>query len=112
LGDVVGGLHPHERVHLHSKRFLNAERHIPGKVSLAVKQAGQRGPGDLKRGRRRRYRQARRLDNLRPNEISGWGGFFMGMEFYSVCPSGSLPNLGRRFRAPRCRYGTSNGGYG
>jgi len=36
LGDVVGGLHPHERVHLHSKGFLNAERHIPGKVSLAV----------------------------------------------------------------------------
>ncbi len=26
LGDVVGGLHPHERVHLHSKGFLNAER--------------------------------------------------------------------------------------
>jgi hypothetical protein len=39
LGDVVGDLHPHERVHLHSKGFLNAERHIPGKVSLAVKQA-------------------------------------------------------------------------
>src|ERR1700690_1749822 len=36
LGDVVRGLHPHERVHLHPKGFLNAERHIPGKVSLAV----------------------------------------------------------------------------
>jgi hypothetical protein len=35
-GDVVGGLHPHERVHLHAKGFLNAERHIPGKVSPAV----------------------------------------------------------------------------
>ena len=56
LGDVVRGLHPHERVHLHSKGFLNAERHIPGEVSLAVKEAGQRGPGNLKRGRRRRYR--------------------------------------------------------
>ena len=39
LGDIVGGLHPHERVHLHSKGFLNAERHVPGKGSLAVKQA-------------------------------------------------------------------------
>ena len=28
LGDVVGGLHPQERIHLHSKGFLNAERHI------------------------------------------------------------------------------------
>jgi hypothetical protein len=37
LGDVVGGLHPHERGHLHSKGVLNAERRIPGKVSLAVK---------------------------------------------------------------------------
>jgi hypothetical protein len=58
---------------LNSKGFLNVERHIPGKVSLAVKQAGQRGPGNLKRGRRRRYRQARGLDNLLPNEISGMG---------------------------------------
>ncbi|MGA8376013.1 MAG: hypothetical protein WB758_15550, partial [Candidatus Sulfotelmatobacter sp.] len=58
LGNIVGGLHPHECVHFHSKGFLNVERHIPGKVSLSVKQAGQRGPGNLKRGRRRRYRQA------------------------------------------------------
>ena len=28
LGDVVGGLHPQERIHLHSKGFLNAERNI------------------------------------------------------------------------------------
>jgi hypothetical protein len=33
LGDVVGGLHPHERIHLHSDGFLDAERHIPGEVS-------------------------------------------------------------------------------
>jgi hypothetical protein len=36
---MKGGLHSHERVHLHSKCFLNAERHVPGKVSLAVKEA-------------------------------------------------------------------------
>jgi hypothetical protein len=36
LGNIVGGLHPHECVHFHSKGFLNAERHIPGKVSLSV----------------------------------------------------------------------------
>lgn len=43
LGDVVGSLHPHERVHLHAKGFLNAEGHVPGKVSLAVKQAESAG---------------------------------------------------------------------
>ena len=43
LGDVVGSLHPHERVHLHSEGFLNAQRHVPGEVGLAVKQAGERG---------------------------------------------------------------------
>src|ERR1700719_4675721 len=75
LSNVVGGLHSHERVHLHSKGFLDAERHVPGKVSLAVEQAGQRGPGpeNRRRGTRRRYREPRRLDNLRPNEISGMG---------------------------------------
>jgi hypothetical protein len=62
----------------HSKGFLNAERHIPGKVSLAVKQAGQRGPGNLKRGSHRRYCKARRFDNLRPNEISGMGRVLHG----------------------------------
>jgi hypothetical protein len=46
LGDVVGSLHPHERVHLHTKGFLNAERHIAGKVSLPVEQAGQSGLGN------------------------------------------------------------------
>jgi hypothetical protein len=25
-------LHPHERVHLHSERFFNAQGHVPGKV--------------------------------------------------------------------------------
>ncbi len=41
FGDVVGGLHPHQRVHFHSKGFLNAERHLSREVSLTVKQAGQ-----------------------------------------------------------------------
>ena len=45
LGDVIGGLHPHEGVHLHSKGLLNAQRHVPGKVRLAVKQAGQARAG-------------------------------------------------------------------
>ena len=30
LGNVVGRLHTHQRVHLHSKSFLDTERHIPG----------------------------------------------------------------------------------
>jgi hypothetical protein len=73
LSNVVSGLHSHERVHLHSKSFLDAERHVPGKVSLAVEQAQQHGPGNMKRANRRRYRKACRLDNLRLDEISGMG---------------------------------------
>jgi hypothetical protein len=46
LGNIVCGLHPHKRVHLHSKSFFNAQRHVPGKVSLAVEEAGQGRPGN------------------------------------------------------------------
>jgi hypothetical protein len=99
LGDVVGSLHPHERVHLHAKGFLNAEGHVPGKVSLAVKQAGQRGPGNLERGSGRRYREACRLDNFSPNEISGMRRVLHRHGVYSFCPSDSLPSSRRRFLA-------------
>jgi hypothetical protein len=40
LGDVVGGLPPHQRIHLYSEGFLNAERHNPGKIYIALQQAG------------------------------------------------------------------------
>src|SRR5208337_5569506 len=69
-GDVVRGLHPHECVHLHSESLLNAQRHVPGKVGLAVEQARQRRPGYPKRGGGSRHRQTGGLDNLRPDEIS------------------------------------------
>jgi hypothetical protein len=68
LGDIVRRLHPHERVHLHSERFFNAQGQVPGKVCLAVEQAGQRRAGHLQRGCRRRYREARGLDNLGADE--------------------------------------------
>ena len=32
LGDVVGGLHAHERIHLHPESLLDAQRHISGKT--------------------------------------------------------------------------------
>jgi len=38
LRNVVGRLHTHQRVHLHAKSFLDAERPIPGEVSLAIQQ--------------------------------------------------------------------------
>ena len=44
LGNLVGGLHPHERVHLHSEGLLDAQCHISGETRLGVQQAGQRGP--------------------------------------------------------------------
>jgi hypothetical protein len=40
LGNVVRRLHTHQRVHLHSKGFLDTERHIPGEVGLAIEQTG------------------------------------------------------------------------
>lgn len=46
LGDVVRRLHPHERVHLYSKSFLNTKRHIAREARLAIQQAGQRRPRD------------------------------------------------------------------
>src|SRR5271165_6251555 len=45
LGDVVGGLHPHERVHLYAEGLLNTQRHVARKVSLPVEQTRQCGPG-------------------------------------------------------------------
>ena len=107
-GDIVGSLHAHERVHLDAKSSFQTERHIPGQVGLAIEQAGQSGPGNLKDPSRRRHRQTSRLDNLRPNEIPrmgrvqhttiSWGG-----------PPGPQPTpwsacsavfWGRRFRLP------------
>jgi hypothetical protein len=77
LGDIVGGLHLHKRVHLHPKSFLNAERHIARKISLAVQQAGKSRPRNPKGRGGGRYRQASRLDDLRANKISGMSGFFI-----------------------------------
>ena len=73
LGDVVRRLHAHERIHLHPESLLDAQRHIPGKVGPAIEQTGECGPGNVKRFRRRRDRQARGNDNLRPDEITGMG---------------------------------------
>jgi hypothetical protein len=39
LGDVVGSLHPHERVHSYAEGFFDAERHVSGEVGPAVQQA-------------------------------------------------------------------------
>jgi hypothetical protein len=36
LRNVIRGLHLHQRIHLHAKRFFNPERHDPRKVSFAV----------------------------------------------------------------------------
>jgi hypothetical protein len=36
LGDVVGGLHMHERIHLHPEGLLDAERRFSGEAGLAV----------------------------------------------------------------------------
>ena len=45
LSNVIGRLHPHQRIHLHSEGFFDAERNIPGEAGLAVEYAGQRRLG-------------------------------------------------------------------
>ena len=112
LHNVVRDLHPHKRVHFYSEGFFNAERHVPGKVCLAVEQAGECGPGDVKRRRSRRHREARRRDNLRANEISGVGRVLDGDDVCSFCASDNLPDVRRRFRVLSRRCGTSIGGCG
>ena len=79
LGNVIRGLHPHERVHLDPEGFFNTQRHVPGKVGLAVEQAGQSG-------RETRSAAAAAVTDRPAGEIisvriksPGWGGFFIGM---------------------------------
>jgi hypothetical protein len=72
LSDVVGCLHAQERVHLHSKGFLNAEGHVPGEISLAVQQSAAAAAVT--------ERPAGLTISVRIKS-PGWGGFFIGMAF-------------------------------
>ena len=105
LGDVVGRLQPHERVHLHPESLLDAQRHIAGQVGLAVKQTGQGRAGNLQRGGGCRDRQTSRLDDLCANKIAGMRRILHGHSCFSfgLVVSDSLLNSRRRFRAPPCR---------
>ncbi len=47
-GDVIGRLHPHQRVHLDPERFLDTQRHHLGQVRPAIQKGGERGPGHAK----------------------------------------------------------------
>jgi hypothetical protein len=60
------------------KRFFNAERHLAGKISFAIQQAGQGGPGNFKSRRGRGHRHAGGLNNPRPNAIAGMGRVLHG----------------------------------
>jgi hypothetical protein len=64
LGDVIRGLHTHERIHPHTKGFLDAERQISRKSSFTVKQAGQSRARHLKCGHGGRHREASSLDDF------------------------------------------------
>ncbi len=69
-GDVVRGLHPHERVHLDGERLLDAQGHVAGEVRLAVQQGGQRGPGNTEHFRGGRDGKPQRCDDLGPDKIA------------------------------------------
>lgn len=74
--DVVRSLHSHERVHLHSKGFLNTKRHVSGEVGLAVQEAGKRRPRNPKCKRRRGYGKASGLNDFGSDEITGMARAF------------------------------------
>lgn len=40
LRDIVGRLHPHQRIPFDAKGFFNAERRVSGEIGLSVEQAG------------------------------------------------------------------------
>jgi len=108
LGNVIRGLHTHERVHLYSECFLNAERHNPGEISLAIEQAGQHRPRNAQRYRCRSDGQPYGFYNLRPNEISGMGRVLHGHVASSFGSSGNPLNSHRKSLARLCRYKTSS----
>ena len=35
-GNLISRRHPHQGIHLHAKRLLNAQRHIPGQAGVAL----------------------------------------------------------------------------
>jgi hypothetical protein len=80
--DVVGGLHAHESVHSYAKGLFDAERHVAGKVGLAIEQAGERGPGHSEDRCGGGHGKAGWFKDFRPNKITGTGRFFMGMAFF------------------------------
>src|SRR5262249_39764666 len=53
LGDVERTLHPHQRLHPHPERLLEAQRHVAGQVRLTIDQVRERDPGDAEHLRRR-----------------------------------------------------------
>jgi hypothetical protein len=70
LRNVVGGLHPHQRVHLHPECFLDTQRHLTGQRGLGVKQTLEGRPGNLQRRGSGGHRQPCGYDNLRPDKIA------------------------------------------
>src|SRR5215831_19103555 len=112
LRDIVGGLHPYERVHFHPEGFLDAQRISPERSALPFSKLDNAG--------RETRSAAAAAVTERP---AGWiisvrikspgcGGFFMGMALAPLRSSGSLPRSRRKSRSPSCRYGRSAAGCG
>jgi hypothetical protein len=67
LCDVVGGLHSHERIHLHAEGLLDAEGHLAR--GLSIEQTGQGRAGNPERDGGGGNGQARGYNDLRPDEV-------------------------------------------
>lgn len=110
LGNVIGRLHPHQCVHLDAESLFDAQRHFAGQGRLEVEQARESWAGYPERGGGSRHREASRLNDFRPDKITGVGWIFNRHILYHVV-SGNPRDSRRKFRPRSCRCGTSGAGW-
>src|ERR1700733_12676652 len=99
LGNGVGSLHSHERVHLDAEGLFEAEGHIAGEIGAGVQQTRQSRTRYLESRGGGGDRKAGGLNNLGPDEITGMRRVLHGNDVHSFPASGNLPNSNRIFHS-------------
>ncbi len=73
LGNLEGGLHPKQGVHVRAESLLHPQGHVGRERGAAVEKGRERGPGHAKGLGGFRNRETERLDDLHPDELSRMG---------------------------------------
>ena len=71
LRDIVGSLHAHQRVHVHTERLLDAQSHLTGQVGIPVQEIRQSRSRHAEHLGRGRDREPVSLDDLGLDEVAG-----------------------------------------